>query len=221
MSAFPTGQKPRSDRLRSNQPTLETFSQSGVRQSRIVAAHLWEYKATYPSMERVIFAPIIAFSEGLRGASFTTTVPNLLEPLGTVTGSINNNGIGEAGSKVIHIEGFVAGTADVFKAGDILKSDNHSKVYRVIADASAGATVNLLDEDSSALIDEDSSALIDEGSGQASISINPPLREEITDGINITYTSVPFTMAFKGDIQEWKTSRQGFSTFEIDLIEAL
>ena len=93
----------------------------------------------------------------------------------------------------------------------------------VTADASAGANSDLLLEDgvSFLLLEDGTSHLLLESSGQASISITPPLREEITDGINITYTNVPFTMAFKGDIQEWKTSRSGFSTFEIDLIEAL
>lgn len=222
MSAFPTVKSPANDNLKSNQPVLMEISGSGKRQSRITAGHLWEYTANYPPMKRATFAPIYAFSAGLRGQPFTITIPNLSAPQGAVTGSININGTEVAGATSINVEGFVANTADVFKAGDILKTSSHSKVYMVTEDASSGIGVLLLEDGVSKLLLEDgASYLLLELNGQATISITPPLIEALTDGVTITYTDVPFTMAFKDDIFEWKTSAPDISSYTINLIEAI
>ena len=221
---WPTSPGYKSDELISDQPILETTSGSGISQRRIIAGHLWRLRLSYPTMLREQIAPIFGFEMKQRGESFQISLPEKNEPQGNVTGSINNNGVCEVGAEVINIEGFVAGTADVFKVGDIFKADNHSKVYMVNEDASAGANSDLLLEDGSSflLLEDGTSHLLLESSEQASVSFSPPMREEITDGVNITYNNVQFTVSIDSDgIQKWKTSAPRLSTYSVELKEAL
>ena len=220
---LPTGKTPSEVTLKSDQPIIEDRSESGKRQSRLSAGHLWKIQFKYPMMDRQTFAPIYAFCAKQRGDSFQVVIPKHDTPQGAVTGSININGIAEVGSLVINIEGFVAGTAYVFKAGDIIKAANHSKVYMVSDDASAGANSDLLLEDgvSFLLLEDGTSHLMLELSGQAVVNLTSPIIEEITDGINITYNSVPFTASLDKDIMEWKTTVPGYSSFSFELTESI
>ena len=220
---LPTIKNPSEVILKSEQPITEDRSVSGKRQSRLSAGHLWKITFKYPMMDRSTFAPIYAFCAKQRGESFQVVIPKHDTPQGAVTGSININGIAEVGSMTINIEGFVAGTADVFKAGDIIKAGSHSKVYMVSEDASAGANSDLLLEDgiSFLLLEDGASHLMLESSGQAVINLTSPVIEEITDGVNINYNSVPFTASFDKDIIEWKTTRPGYSSFSFELTESI
>ena len=176
----------------------------------------------YPPMIRAEVAPIFAFEMKQRGDSFQVTLPDKNTPQGAVTGTISVNGSPAADVSTVFMDGFVPGTADVFKVGDIFKPDSTSKVHMVTENASAGATVSLLDEDSSTLIDEDSSALIDESSGQAEVNFAPPLIAAIPDNTNVTYLNTPFTVFIDSNgIQKWKTTAPQLSAYSVELKEAL
>ena len=209
--------------LDSNQPVTVSLSVSGKRQSRVSAGHLWGIKLQYPIMTKAEFAPIFAFAAKQRGDSFQVTLTNFNAPKGAVTGSINASGITDAGSMTINIEGFVAGTADVFKAGDIIKTSSHSKVYMVAEDASAGANSDLLLEDgvSFLLLEDGVSHLMLESSGQASVQLVNPIVEEIVDNISVTYLNVPFTAYIDKDIITWKATAPSFSSYTVELIESI
>lgn len=183
-----------------NQPVVVSKSESGKRQSRIVSGHLWEITANYPAMTRGEFAPIYAFAISQRGAydSFTITLPQFNTPQGVATGTPLVNGSHAADVSIIDTDGWTNNTADIIKAGDLIKFASHAKVYMATADANSGATT-----------------------GPASISIEPPLIETLSDNEVVTVNNVPFTVAFKNAPQEFKTRAPNLSKFALDLVEAL
>jgi len=59
-------------------------------------------------------------------------------------------------------------------------------------------------------------------SGNAStLTIEPPLRENLADDATITYDNVPFTVRLTNDIQQFNTDDIDLYRFEVDFIEAL
>lgn len=219
---WPTDVAPSDVTLRSNQPIIEDMAESGKSQRRIVAGHVWEITLDYPEMLRSEFEPYYAFALSQRGGTFQVALPNKATPLGSISGSVNINGTGAVGDLVMNIEGFTPGATDVLKAGDIVNPSGHSKVYMIASDADAGATSALLLESGDYLLLEDgSSDLLLESTGQASVSIVPPLAESLSDGESVNHTGVEFTVAIRGDIQEYKTRAPNLSQYSINLIEAL
>ena len=68
------------------------------------------------------------------------------------------------------------------------------------------------------MIVEDASA---DSNGEATITIEPPLRSALSDNETVTYDSVPFTVRLQNDVQDFNTGIDGLYRFEIDVIEAL
>jgi hypothetical protein len=83
-------------------------------------------------------------------------------------------GTASAGDTSVTVDG-MTGT---LKAGDFIKFNGHSKVYMVVADATASA-------------------------GSATLTIEPPLRENLSDNEVITYDGVEFTVRLTNDVQEF------------------
>jgi hypothetical protein len=52
-------------------------------------------------------------------------------------------------------------------------------------------------------------------------TIEPPLRDAISDNASVTYDGVEFTVRLTSDIQEFNTSDLDLYRFEVDFIEAL
>ena len=82
-------------------------------------------------------------------------------------------------------------TGDI-KAGDFVKF-SHAKVYMVTADRD----------------------------GAGNISIEPPLVDNVSDGEEMTYTGVTFTMRLANDIQSYSLASNEYYEYEIDMIEVL
>lgn len=87
-----SGQYPRAPafraiNLKSSQPVLESRTQSGRRQVRLVGGHVWSFTAKYALMTRSQFMPIFAFSMRQKGSyeSFSVIPPDLAVPQGTIT----------------------------------------------------------------------------------------------------------------------------------------
>ena len=95
------------------------------------------------------------------------------------------------------VKSITASTDPIFNAGDYLKFANHDKVYTVTAD-----------------VDADSS-------GDATISIEPPLITSPADNSAITHTSVPFTVALSNPVQSFATGTSGLFSYELDFAEVL
>lgn len=85
----------------------------------------------------------------------------------------------------------VSGFTGTIKAGDFVKFSDHSKVYMVTADQT----------------------------GSGSITIEPGLVESISNGTEVTYTNVPFTMRLNNDVQTYSLSSNEYFEFEVDMIE--
>jgi len=199
MSAFPTSITPKEITLTSEQPTFTSFSESGKSQARIAAGHLWNIKAVFPAMTRAQVAPLMAFTDSMRGryTTFTFIPESHSAPLGVATGTPIVSGSHSVGDLTIATTGWTASQTGIMLAGDILKFDNHTKVYMIALDADS------------------------DGSGDSTITLTSPLIEALVDTEALTVSSVPFTMALKDDPLEWKTDRQSHSTYTLELIESL
>jgi len=60
-----------------------------------------------------------------------------------------------------------------------------------------------------------------DGSGDSTITIEPPLVTSPATDSAITYTSVPFTVALTSAIQEFATGTTGLFSFELDMEEVI
>ncbi len=86
----------------------------------------------------------------------------------------------------------VDGFTGTIKAGDFVKF-SHSKVYMVTADRD----------------------------GAGSISIEPALVAAVSDGAEMIYNDVAFTMRLRNDVQQYGLSRFEYYTYEVDMEEVL
>ena len=83
------------------------------------------------------------------------------------------------------------------KAGDFVKFGGDTKVYMVVADATADV------------------------SNEATLTIEPPLRSALANDASVTYDGVEFTVRLTNDIQQFNTDDIDLYKFEVDFIEAL
>jgi len=194
---YPTSPPFKAVNLRMNDPAIMFRSQSGRRIVRKVSGQYWLLTLTYPPKKRSDFAPVIGALAKAQGQyqTFTVIPPNLATPEGTQTSNTTVATTTAVGATAIPISG--AGAAATFKAGDILKFSNHTKVYMLTDDSTA------------------------DGSGLATLNINPPLLTSVTaTTTTVQHSNVPFTVSLSNGVQEIKTDVAGFYTYELDVEEA-
>ena len=191
---YPTSPEFRSIGFSSEQKTITSTTDSGKMFSVQVDGQRFKFSATYPPMKRATFAPVLAFIMKQRSQkeTFQIALPDLKNAKGDVSGTVLVNGSHSAGDTTIDVDG-MTGT---LKAGDFVKFAGSSKVYMVVSDATASA-------------------------GSATLTIEPPLRDAISDNASVTYDGVEFTVRLTSDIQEFNTSDLDLYRFEVDFIEAL
>ena len=196
---FPTSPAPRDVAISSNQNTIVTTTASGRRQARQIDGQKFRLRLRFPVMTRSEFAPILAFIMKQRSQleSFQYTPPTLDDALGVASGVISVNGAISAGVTSVAIDGMANSTSGVFKAGDFFRFTGQSKVYMVVADVSSN------------------------GSGQGTLTFEPPLRSNVADNAVLIYSNVDFTVGLTGDIQEFTIGTENYFQYEIDLIEVL
>ena len=196
--AFPTSPISNGINIKSNQTTIVSTSISGRRQARQLQNQRWEMSVSFPPMTRASFAPIFAFITSQRGRkeAFTYTPPLIDDSLGTEAGSVLVNGAHAVGDTTIAMDAFGADGAGRFKAGDYIKFASHDKVYMVITDVTSS-------------------------SNAATVTIEPPLLATVANDSAVTYDSVPFTVALKNDVQEFKIGQDAFYRYELDFIEVI
>tara|TARA_Y100000593_G_C4257668_1_gene310488 strand:- start:425 stop:1021 length:597 start_codon:yes stop_codon:yes gene_type:complete len=181
--------------IQSVQPTFVSRSISGRRTARQTHGQFFKLTASYPPMTRAEFAPIHAFVMAQRGQyeSFQVVPPVVNAPQGSPAGTPLVNGASQTGRSII-TDGWNA-SITIFKAGDFCKFANHDKIYLVTADATS------------------------DGSGNSTISIEPALVTSPENDSAITYTAIPFTVSFTGNVQEFTTGKSGFYEYELDMEE--
>jgi hypothetical protein len=191
---YPTTPEFASVGFASEQKTITSTTDSGKMFSVQVDGQRFKFSASYPPMNRSEFAPVYAFIMKQRSQkeTFQIALPDLKNAKGDVSGVVETNGTASAGDTSVTVDG-MTGT---LKAGDFVKFNGHSKVYMVVSDATASA-------------------------GSATLTIEPPLRENLSDNEVITYDGVEFTVRLTNDVQEFNTGDLDLYRFEVDFIEAL
>ena len=194
---FPSSPAPSSVSISSNQNTIVSTTSSGRRQARQIDGQRFRLTAKFPVMSRTEFAPILAFIVKQRSQveSFQFVPPTLDDSLGVASGVISVNGAINAGVTSVAIDGMANSTNGIFKAGDFFRFTGQTKVYMVMADVNSN------------------------GSGQGTLTFEPPLRLNVADNAVLIYSNVDFTVGLTGDVQEFNISTENYYQYEIDLIE--
>jgi hypothetical protein len=187
--------------IRSTQNTIISKSISGKKLARQVDNQRFSFTAQIITAKRSdVYGELMAFIMKQRSGkeNFTIIPPEIEDARGNVSGTVLVNGVHAVGDTTIDIDG-MTGT---LKAGDFVKFASHTKVYMVVADATA------------------------DGSNEATITIEPPLITALTNDSAVTYDNVPFTVHLINDIQEFGTvgaDNNGnlLYQFELDVEETL
>jgi hypothetical protein len=187
--------------IKSLQDTIISKSLSGKKLSRQIDNQRFGFTASIIVGKRSdIYGELMAFIMKQRSQkeNFTIIPPEVEDARGNVSGTVLVNGTHAIGDTTIDIDA-MTGT---LKAGDFVKFASHSKVYMVVADATA------------------------DGSNEATITIEPPLRTALVDNSVVTYDNIPFTVHLTNDIQEFGVvgadgSGNLLYKFEIDVEEAV
>ena len=192
---LPTSPEFKSVGFTSEQKTITSTTDSGKMFSTQIDGQRFSFTASYPTMTRATFSPVLAFIMKQRSQqnTFQVSLPDLKNAKGNVSGTVLVDGAHTAGDTTITVDA-MTGT---LKAGDFVKFANHTKVYMVVADVTA------------------------DGSNDATLTIEPPLRSNLANNEAVTYDGVQFTVRLSNDVQHFKTSVIDQYTFELDFIEAL
>lgn len=138
----------------------------------------WTAEFALPPMEKAEARAWIAFLVSLRGrvGTFLAYDPEHRTPLGVATGTPLVDGAGQTG-RSLATRGWTNSVTGIMKAGDYLAFAN--RLHMVVEDASS------------------------DGTGDATLSIEPPLRESPSDGASITVSNPTAIMRLAGDSAEW------------------
>jgi len=192
---YPTTPEFASVGFASEQKTITSTTDSGKMFAVQVDGQRFKFSASYPPMNRSEFAPVYAFIMKQRSQkeTFQISLPDLKNAKGDISGIVSTNGSHSAGDTTIDVQN-ITGT---IKAGDFIKFNTHSKVYLVVEDSTGDV------------------------SNEATITIEPPLREDVDTDVVMLYDNVPFTVRLANDVQEFNTGDLDLYRFEVDFIEAL
>jgi hypothetical protein len=196
---FPTSPAPKDASIGSIQNTIVSVTTSGRVQTRQIDGQKFSITLDYPPMRRSNFAPIKAFimKQRARLNTFTVIPPVVSNAQGVATGTISVNGAISSGSTTCTIDGMATSTNDILKAGDYFRFTGQDKVYMAVED---------LDSD---------------GSGEGTLTFEPPLRSDVADDVALIYDNVDFTVRLSNDIQEYSIVTNDLYKYQIDLIENL
>ena len=196
---FPTSPAPKDASIGSVQNTIVSVTTSGRVQTRQIDGQKFSITLDYPPMSRSNFAPIKAFimKQRARLNTFTVIPPVVSNAQGVASTVISTNALVSAGAITCTIDGMTTSTNGILKAGDYFRFTGQDKVYMAVEDLDA------------------------DGSGEGTLTFEPPLRTDVTDNTIIIYDNVDFTVRLKNDIQEYNIVTNDLYKYQIDLIENL
>jgi len=196
---FPASPVASSASISSQQNTIVSTTTSGRRQARQIDGQRFRMTISFPPMTRAEFSPINAFIIKQRSQleTFTYSPPTISTPLGVASGVIRVNGAILAGVTSVAIDGMANSTSGVFKEGDYFRITGQNKVYMVMADVSSN------------------------GSGQGTLTFEPPLRTNVADNAILIYSNVDFTLGLVADVQEFNIGTENLFQYQLDVIEVL
>ena len=196
---FPTSPVAKDASIGSQQNTIVSVTTSGRVQTRQIDGQKFTITLDYAPMNRSKFAPIKAFIMKQRAKlnTFTIIPPVVSNAQGVATGTISVNGAITAGATTCAIDGMTTSTNDILKAGDYFRFSGQDKVYMCVEDLDA------------------------DGSGEGTLTFEPPLRSDVANDIALVYDNVDFTVRLSNDIQEYSIVTNDLYKYQIDLIENL
>ena len=196
---LPTTPVANSAKINSQQHTLMSATTSGRVQTRQIDGQKFAITLDYPPMNRATFAPVKAFlmKQRARLNTFTVIPPIVSNAQGSATGTISVDGAISAGVTTCAIDGMTVSTSGILKAGDYFRFTGADKIYMAVAD---------LDSD---------------GSGDGTLTFEPPLREDVANDVALIYDDVAFTVRLTNDVQEYSIITNDLYKYQIDLEEAL
>ena len=192
MAAFPSI-TPSSISLVSVHPTRIATTLNGIEQRASGTGQYYRITAEYSNLTQAQVRQIMAHMAGESGPlnSFTFQLPTYL---GTITGSgasMGTVGTTAIGSSSVSLT-VGSGSSPYFKAGDLFKFANHTKVYQATADSTT-----------------------------TSLVFKPPVRAAVPTSTAITTTSLSMTVRYATDNQEFSINTDQYSSFSIEFIEVL
>ncbi len=189
--------------FQSEQRTLRSTTDSGKTFRRQIDGQRWTFTLSYPLKTRTEFAPIQAFIIKQRSGkeNFTITFPSYFNAQGSETGTVRVVNAHTAGDTTITVDGHAADSAGSFKAGDLIKFANHSKVYMIVEDVTPSSNASTL-------------------------TIEPPLVNTLANDEQVNYDSITFTVHLNSDVQEFPTNtidkdNNILINYEFDVIESI
>jgi hypothetical protein len=196
---FPTSPVASDAQIGSEQNTIVSVTTSGRVQTRQIDGQKFTITLDYAPMTRANFAPIKAFlmKQRSRLNTFTVIPPVVSNAQGVASTVISTNASVSAGAITCTIDGMTTSTNGILKAGDYFRFTGQDKVYMAVEDLDA------------------------DGSGEGTLTFEPPLRTDVTDNTIIIYDNVDFTVRLKNDIQEYNIVTNDLYKYQIDLIENL
>jgi len=196
---FPTSPVAQDASIGSQQNTIVSVTTSGRVQTRQIDGQKFTITLDYAPMNRANFAPIKAFIMKQRAKlnTFTVIPPIVSNAQGSVTGTISVDGAISAGATTCTIDGLANSTNGLLKAGDYFRFSSAIKVYMAVEDLNSN------------------------GSGEGTLTFEPPLRTAVVDNTSIVYDNVDFTVRLSNDIQEYSIVTNDLYKYQIDLIENL
>ena len=196
---FPTSPVANSANIRSLQRTIVSVTTSGRKQARQIDGQRFAITLQFPAMTRAEFAPIKAFIMKQRSQlnNFTVIPPIVSDAQGVASTTISTDASISAGATTCTVDGMTTSTNGILKAGDYFRFTGQNKVYMAVEDLNA------------------------DGSGEGTLTFEPPLRSDVTDNTILIYDDVDFTVTLVNDVQEYNLGVQGYYSYEIDVAESL
>ena len=196
---FPTSPVARSANITSQQDTIVSVTTSGRKQARQIDGQRFAITLSFPPMTRSEFAPIKAFIIKQRSQleNFTIIPPTESNAQGVASTTISTNASVSAGATTCTVDGMTVSTNGILKAGDYFRFTGQEKVYIAVEDLNA------------------------DGSGEGTLTFEPPLRTLVADNAVLIYDNVDFTVSLTSNVQEYKIGTSDLYAYELDVIEVL
>ena len=196
---FPTSPVANSANIRSLQRTIVSVTTSGRKQARQIDGQRFAITLQFPAMARAEFAPIKAFIMKQRSQlnNFTVIPPIVSNAQGVASTTISTDASISAGATTCTVDGMTVSTNGILKAGDYFRFTGQTKVYMAVEDLNA------------------------DGSGEGTLTFEPPLRSDVANDVALIYDNVDFTVRLSNDIQEYSIVTNDLYKYQIDLIENL
>lgn len=190
--AYPTSPVFQSVNLQSQSPTLVSEAASGKLQARQIAGQRWVFTASYPPLTRAEFAPVSAFIMQQRGRLNTFTIEI---PVVSDSASSATGTLAVNGAVTAgNTVITVDGLTGSLELGDLVKFNGHDKVYMIVAKS---------------------------GTNMTSMTVEPPLVENVANNETIIYNNVPMKVRLNNDVQEFGLRTDSLVSYEVDFIEAI